>query len=140
MYRLAPILAAALFSIMALISPAHAQVARFDGVWAVTVSCPAIADAAGYTLRFPARIAGGELIGENGSPGAPGYLRLSGHVQPDGTAMLSADGLVGSPRVAIGRVPALTPYRYTAPTRFTGDHGAGARTSVRPCTLDFARG
>ncbi len=126
-------------AVMASASPVRAQSAAFDGGWAVTVSCPAVADADGYTLRFPARIAGGDLSGENGSPGFPGYLRLSGHVQADGTALLSAEGLVGSPRVAIGRVPSLTPYRYTAATRFTPSRGAGTRTSVRPCTLDFVR-
>lgn len=134
------ILAVWVAAVTAFVSPARAQPAAFDGVWAVTVACQAIADADAYTLRFPARIAGGDLYGENGSPGAPGFLRLSGHVQPDGTALLSADGLVGSPRVAIGRVPSLTPYRYSAPSRFTGNRGTGTRTSVRPCTLDFTRG
>lgn len=129
-----------LAGLAALASPVRAQPSSFDGLWAVVVACPPIADAAGYTLRFPARIAGGELSGENGSPGVPGFLRLTGHVQPDGTALLSADGLIGNPRDAIGRLPSLTPYRYTATTRFTGNHGIGSRTSVRPCTLDFARG
>jgi hypothetical protein len=127
-------------AIIALASPAGAQPASFDGVWAVTVACPAVADAAGYTLRFPARIDRGELLGENGTPGSPGFLRLSGHVQSDGNAVLAAEGLVGSPRVAIGHVASLTPYRYNAPTRFVGGHGTGSRNSVRPCSLDFVRG
>lgn len=116
-----------------------AQSTPFDGSWAVTVSCPAVADAIGYTLRFPARVTGGNLIGENGSPGDAGYLRLAGRIQPDGSAVLAADGLVGNPRTAIGQLPSLSSYRYTATTRFAGNRGTGNRTSVRPCTLDFVR-
>ncbi len=121
------------------IGPAAAQPTQFDGSWAVTVSCPAVADATGYTLRFPARVMSGNLVGENGRPGDAGYLRLAGHIQPDGTALLAADGLIGNPRTAIGQLPSLTPYRYAAATRFAGDRGTGNRTSVRPCTLDFVR-
>ena len=123
----------------ALASPARAQSTPFDGVWGVIVACPAIADAAGYTLRFQARVTAGDFLGENGTPGTPSYLHLSGHIHPDGTALLDAAGLVGSPQYALGRVPTLTPYHYTAPTRFTGNHGVGTRTTTRPCTLDFTR-
>ena len=126
--------------LMALASPARAQTSAFDGSWAVTVACPAVADSDGYTLRFPVRVAGGDLIGENGAPGMAGFLRLTGHIQPDGVTLLAAEGLVGSPRHAIGRIPSLTPYHYSAATRFTPSHGNGSRTSVRPCTLDFVRG
>ena len=121
----------------ALASPAYAQSTPFDGVWSVTIACPAIADAAGYTLRFPARVTEGDLLGQNQAPGAPGYLRLAGHIQPDGTALLDAQGLVGNPRVALGQVPTLTPYRYAATTRFSGNHGQGNRVTTRPCTLDL---
>ena len=116
-----------------------AQPAPFDGSWAVTVSCPAVVDAIGYTLRFPARVTQGNLTGENSTAGAAGYLRLAGHIQPDGTALLAADGLIGNPRTAIGQLPSLTPYRYTATVRFAGNHGTGNRTTTRPCTLDFVR-
>lgn len=116
---------------------AAARAAQFDGMWAVTVSCPAVADATGYTLRFPARVTDNSMVGENGSPGEAGYLRLTGVIQADGTALLAATGLVGNSRTAIGQLPSLTPYRYTATTRFAGAHGTGDRTSVRPCKLDF---
>ncbi|MDT7950750.1 MAG: hypothetical protein RQ966_04520 [Acetobacteraceae bacterium] len=120
-------------------NPVAAQSSQFDGVWGVTISCPAVADATGYTLRFPARVTRGSLAGENGAPGQPGYLRLTGSIQADGSALLEAHGLVGSPRTAIGQLPSLTPYHYTAAARFAGDHGTGNRTSVRPCSLDFVR-
>ena len=81
----------------------------------------------------------GNLVGENGRSGDAGYLRLAGHIQPDGTALLAADGLIGNPRTEIGRLPSLIPYSYTAATRFAGDRGTGNRTRVRPCTLGFVR-
>ena len=119
--------------------PAIAQSASFDGVWNVTVSCPAAGDAAGYTLRFHADVSGGALVGENGTPGLGGYLHIAGRIQPNGNAVLIARGLVGNPRVAIGNLPTLTPYNYTAVVHFDGNHGTGRRTTARPCTLDFLR-
>ncbi len=119
---------------------AQAETTPFDGAWSATVMCPAVADATGYTLRFPARVSEGQFKGENATAGSAGYLLLVGRIQRDGSALLTADGLVGNPRTAIGQLPTLTPYHYTATVRFAGSAGTGQRTSTRPCRLDFVRG
>ena len=112
----------------------------FDGAWAVTLVCPQAADGVfGYTYRFGAIVTDGVLHGENGTRGMPSWLALDGRIQPDGTALLAAEGLTGTPEYAMGRVPKMTSYRYRATARFGGTRGTGTRTEVRPCTLDFVR-
>ena len=112
----------------------------FDGAWAVTLVCPQAADGAfGYTYRFGAIVTDGVLHGENGVRGMPSWLALDGRIQPDGTALLAAEGLTGTPNYAVGRVPKLTSYHYRATARFSSTRGTGTRTEVRPCTLDFMK-
>ena len=131
--------AIALLALLASSTPATAQVTGFDGVWGVIVTCPASADASGYRLQFPARIANGQIQGQNGDQGKPGYLLLQGRIDPGGAAALTGDGLVGSPRTAIGQLSAATPYHFLGTARFAGNQGSGQRTTTRPCTIDFTR-
>ena len=81
----------------------------------------------------------GVLHGENGTRGMPSWLALDGRIQPDGSAVLAADGLTGPPQYSVGRVVKLTPYHYHVNARFSPSHGTGARIETRPCNLDFAR-
>lgn len=129
----------ALLPLLLLATPAAAQAPGFDGVWGVTITCTASADATGYRLQFPARIAGGMIQGQNGEPGKPGYLLLQGRVEPGGAASLTGDGLVGSPRTAIGQLASTTPYHFLGTARFAGNQGTGQRTTTRPCSIDFTR-
>ncbi len=121
--------------------PAHAQAASpFDGDWAVTIVCEKAADgAAGYSLQFRGHVAGGALVAENGISGDPGYVKLAGQIQPDGSALLSADGLTNAPIYTLGRVAPLTRYHYTVRARFTGNQGVGTRIQARHCDLQFVR-
>ena len=132
-------LAGATILLTAWAAPALAA-SPFDGAWAVTLVCPQAVDGAfGYTYRFGATVTDGVLHGENGTRGMPSWLALDGRIQPDGTALLSAEGLTGTPEYAVGRVPKMTSYRYRATARFSGTRGTGSRTEVRPCTLDFVK-
>jgi hypothetical protein len=118
--------------------PALAQGA-FDGTWNVTVNCPPAGNAAGYVLRFPAQVAAGRLLGDYSDQRDGASLRLEGTINADGTALLRAEGITGSPTNTIGQVARGTPYRYTANARFSGRSGEGQRIQTRPCTLTFAK-
>jgi hypothetical protein len=113
--------------------------ASVDGVWSTVVSCRAAGGALPYSYEFLSSVKGGVLHGERGVAGAPGWLELDGRIQPDGSATLSARGIVGSARAAEGERPRGTPYRYQIEARFAGDSGSGQRTKGRDCTVTFAR-
>jgi hypothetical protein len=112
----------------------------FDGSWHVTVTCgPTPGGAAGYVLRFPAQVTNGVLVGEYSNHREGSELRLEGNIRADGTALIRANGITGSPTNTVGRVARGTPYRYTAEARFTAQSGEGQRRETRPCTLVFQR-
>ncbi|MES2713497.1 MAG: hypothetical protein V4653_18105 [Pseudomonadota bacterium] len=112
----------------------------FDGRWAVTQTCPAMAlGVRGYVYQFPAYIRDSVFRGEQGREGEPGWLLLRGPVQRDGRATLEAQGLTGTVETTAGFLASSTPYRYTVEARFQPRSGQGRRIEVRTCTLDFAR-
>jgi len=113
---------------------------RFDGVWNVTVQCPAHATATGYTVRLLAQVKDGALAAQQGSAGQPGSLTLSGKIQPDGKASIDARGIVGDPRTAGNRLSQGTPYAYRIDAMFEGVRGVGNRMDdIRPCSLTFVK-
>lgn len=91
--------------------------ARFDGVWNVTVQCPAHEGASGYTLRFPAQVKDAVLSGQFGTPGQPGSLTLTGKIEPDGNASIDARGMTGDPRYAANQLNRGSAYAYRAGAR-----------------------
>jgi TolB-like protein len=112
---------------------------RYDGRWEVRVVCPPTADAKGYELGFPASVAGGRLDGQNGVPGTPGSLRLTGVIPADGEAMLHADGVVGDAAYAVKHATAGTRVRYRVKAHFEERSGTGKRLEHRPCDVTFTR-
>lgn len=114
---------------------------RFDGAWAVTITCPPIETpkTAGYTLKLAATIAGGVLQGQYGVPGVPGFLEIGGAIAPDGSARLRARGIVNSPQQAVNGAQRGAPYEYSALARFQERSGTAQRTEVRRCDLVFER-
>ena len=68
---------------------------RFDGKWLTTLTCPAKGSTDGYTWQFPSVIENSKLRGEHGTAGEPGYLLIEGKIAEDGSAKLSANGIVG---------------------------------------------
>lgn len=136
------------FQILALIAaalPAAAWadapggVARFDGDWVATVSCPNSNGALGYSFEAPTQIKDGVLHGERMHAGEPGWLVLDGRIEPDGQAKLYAKGLVGAAPFAVGQRPKGTDYGYHVIARFEDKRGSGTRVEGRPCDLEFIR-
>jgi hypothetical protein len=116
------------------------DLARFDGAWNVTVECPAHGTASGYTRRLLAQVTDGALAAQLGSVGQPGFLTLSGKIQPDGKASIDARGMVGDPRNTANRLSQGTAFAYRVDALFEGTRGVGNRTDdVRPCSLTFVR-
>jgi len=113
--------------------------ARFDGDWATVVACAMAAGAVAYSYEFSSSVKNGVLHGEHGIKGAPGWLRLDGQIQPDGSASIAAHGLVGKERAAVGELPPGAPYHYNIVASFSENSGTGHRVNVRRCTVTFSR-
>ena len=119
-------------------SPSRAlDAARFNGSWNVTVECPAHAGAAGYSKQFLAEVKDGVLTGQDGGPGQPGSLTLTGKIQPDGKASIDARGLTGDPKFTATRAVQGSSYSYRVDAVFDDTRGSGKRTLNRPCDLTF---
>ena len=119
--------------------PPAPDVTRFDGVWNVTVHCPAHADAAAYTIQLVAQVKDGQLEGQHGVSGQPNSLMLRGKINPDGNASIDARGVTGDPRFVVNRLARGSAYSYQADVRFEGSRGTGNRVKPRPCTLTFVK-
>jgi hypothetical protein len=113
--------------------------ARFDGKWDTTVSCTNAAGALGYSFQFVSTVKSGALHGEKGKEGKPGWLRIDGNIQPDGTAKLYAKGLVGAQEYAVGHRPAGSEYGYHIEGKFSEKEGTGKRVEGRPCDVTFVK-
>jgi uncharacterized caspase-like protein len=115
------------------------DVTRFDGIWNVTVDCPAHNAAGGYVMQLQAEVKDGVLQGQAGVSGQPSSLILSGKIGADGSGLISAQGRVGDPKHTTNRLSSGTPYAYRANVQFEGSRGVGKRIEVRPCTLTFVK-
>jgi len=73
---------------------------RFDGNWMTKMSCPSKGNTEGYTWQFASTITGSNFRGEHGTAGQGGYLLVEGKIKEDGSAKLSANGLVASRKYA----------------------------------------
>jgi hypothetical protein len=119
--------------------------AKFDGKWLTKMSCPAKGNTEGYTWEFPSTIASGNFHGEHGTAGQPGYLLIEGKINDDGSAKLSANGLVNSRKYATGIFTTQgADYSYNIKAEFKDTTGSGVRDKGlgivgRPCTFDFAK-
>jgi hypothetical protein len=112
----------------------------FDGTWRTTVQCARAEDGAkGYTLNFLSEVKDGALFGQFHSPKTASSVTLSGTINADGTALLSANGRTGDEEYAVGRQPKGTAYSYTATARFDSGRGIGTRNELRACNLTFVR-
>jgi hypothetical protein len=118
---------------------------RFDGKWLTTVTCPAKGKTEGYTWKFPSVVNTGNFRGEHGTAGEPGYLLIEGKIADDGTAKLSANGLVTSRKYGTGIFTTQgSDYSYDIKAQFKETEGTGLRDkglgiAGRPCTFDFVK-
>ena len=119
---------------------AASSAGAFDGTWNVTVACARHSDGAlGYTRELVAQVKDGFLRGEFGTEGNPAWLRLQGPIQPDGSAMLHAQGITGDPKYNASGAPRGAPFAYTVAARFEGSQGTGRRLQLRACDLRFVK-
>jgi hypothetical protein len=118
---------------------------RFDGNWNTRLTCPAKGSTEGYTWQFVSVVKGNNLHGEHGTAGEPGYLQIDGQINADGTARLTANGVVASRQYARGVFAHKgEDYSYNVKAQFKDNEGSGQRDEGlgivgRPCTFEFAR-
>jgi hypothetical protein len=117
----------------------------FDGSWLTKLTCPPKGNTEGYTWQFPSVIQNGNLHGERGSVGQPGYFTIDGAVADDGNAKLAANGIVGSKEYARGVfVREGANYTWDVKAQFKETTGSGTKSQGlgivgRTCTFDFTK-
>jgi hypothetical protein len=118
---------------------------RFDGKWLTKMSCPAKGNTEGYTWQFGSVIQSSNFRGEHGTAGEGGYLLIEGKIAEDGSAKLTATGIVASRKYARGVFAHKgEEYSYNIKAQFKDAEGAGTRDAGlgivgRPCTFDFTK-
>ena len=118
---------------------------RFDGNWSTKLTCPAKGNTEGYTWRFASVILNNNFRGEHGTAGEPGYLLIAGKVAEDGSAKLSATGIVASRKYARGVFAHKgEEYSYDIKAQFKEIEGTGLRSEGlgivgRACTFEFVK-
>jgi hypothetical protein len=118
---------------------------RFDGNWSTKLTCPEKGNTEGYAWQFASVIRNSNLHGEHGTAGEPGYLLIEGRIAEDGSAKLSATGLVASRKYSRGVFAHKgEEYNYDIKAQFQDTQGTGTRSAGlgilgRPCTFDFVK-
>lgn len=118
---------------------------RFDGQWLTKMTCPPKGSTEGYTWQFASVIRNNNFHGEHGTAGEPGYLLIEGKIAKDGSAKLSATGIVASRKYARGVLAHKgAEYDYNIKAQFEDTKGTGTRDAGlgivgRPCTFDFVK-
>jgi hypothetical protein len=118
---------------------------QFDGKWLTKLTCPAKGSTEGYTWEFPSVVENGSFRGERGTAGEPGYLLIDGEINKDGSAKLSANGIVASRKYARGVLARKgEEYSYNIKAQFKDTEGTGTRDQGlgvvgRPCTFEFVK-
>ena len=117
----------------------------FDGKWLTKLTCPEKGNTEGYTWQFASVIQNSNFHGEHGTAGEPGYLLIEGKIAKDGSAKLSATGIVASRKYARGVLAHKgAEYDYNIKAQFEDTKGTGTRDAGlgivgRPCTFDFVK-
>jgi hypothetical protein len=114
------------------------NVARFNGAWDATLNCPKSPDGAkAFSFEFDVQIKDGVLLGEHGTEGQPGWMRLGGPINDDGSASLIAEGITNLSEYAINHAQKGTPYKHAVSAQFGAKHGTGKWITVRTCDFTF---
>ena len=118
---------------------------RFDGNWRTKLTCPPKGNTEGYTWLIPSLIQNSNFRGEHGTAGEPGYLLIEGKIAADGSAKLSANGIVADRKYARGVFAHKGgEYSYDVKAQFgeaegTGTKSAGLGIVGRTCTFEFVK-
>jgi len=117
----------------------------FDGKWLTTLACPAKGNTEGYTWKFTSEVVSGRLRGEHGTADQPGYLLVEGPIADNGSAKLTANGIVASRKYATGVFAHQgATYSYDIKAQFKDTVGTGIKSEGlgivgRTCTFDFVK-
>jgi hypothetical protein len=109
------------------------------------MTCEAKGNSLGFTWHFTSTIANNNLHFERGDAGQPGYLALDGKINHDGSAKLTASGVVASTQYAHGPFAKTDePYSYDVMAHITATEGEGDRSTGlgiygRPCHYVFGK-
>jgi class 3 adenylate cyclase len=121
-------------------SALQAQAERFDGSWSVILVCPKASDGAlPFTLKFTAVVKEAMLHGEHGLAGQPGWLSLTGRIQPNGASDLEASGLTGQSNYNINHTAQGAPFEHDVTAHFDTSRGTGNWVYFRTCDFTFRR-
>jgi len=118
---------------------------RFEGKWLTKLACPAKGNTEGYTWQFASAVQNSNFHGERGTAGEPGYLLIEGKIAEDGSAKLTATGIVASRNYARGVLAHKgADYSYDIKAQFKETEGTGTRDQGlgivgRPCTFEFVK-
>jgi hypothetical protein len=118
---------------------------RFDGNWFTKMTCPPKGKTEGYSWQFPGVVKGSNFRGERGTAGEPGYLLLEGPIADNGSAKLTANGVVASREYARGVFAHKgEEYSYDVKAHFGDTQGTGTRDQGlgivgRTCTFEFIK-
>jgi curli biogenesis system outer membrane secretion channel CsgG len=117
----------------------RSDVGRFNGTWDVIIACPPQEGARGYTYQFTSSVRDGVFHGQYGTDGIAPCLTLDGKINPDGSAVIRANGLTGDLKYSVNRTQKNTPYSYHIDASFTDSRGTGKRIESRNCNLTFLK-
>jgi hypothetical protein len=112
---------------------------QFDGIWSIEIDCPNVGDVEGYSWSFPAEVSSGFMSGLYRSETNSAIGHITGHIHPDGAALLVMAGRTGPQQRALGHERPGTPFHYTVDAHFDGQSGSGKRNEQRPCALTFSK-
>ena len=112
---------------------------RFDGTWDATLVCPRHDGAFGYSYQFTAQVKDGVFHGEYGSADKAPHFSFDGEIKPDGSSIITANGVTGDSKYSVFNVKKSTPVIYHIEAAFSGSRGTGKRIELRECNLTFVR-
>ena len=118
---------------------------KFDGSWLTKLTCPPKGSTDGYTWQFVSAIQNNNFHGERGTAGEPGYFTLDGKIADNGSAKLSANGVVASRQYARGVFAHKgETYGYDVKAQFQETQGTGTKSEGlgivgRTCTFEFTK-
>jgi hypothetical protein len=118
---------------------------HFDGSWLTKLTCPPKGNTEGYTWQFVSVIQNNTLHGERGTVDQPGYFTLDGKIAENGSAKLSANGIVYSRKYARSVFAHQgADYSYEVKAQFQETQGTGTKSEGlgivgRTCTFEFTK-
>jgi hypothetical protein len=118
---------------------------HFDGSWLTKLTCPPKGNTDGYTWQFVSVIQNGNFHGARGTADQPGYYTLDGKIADNGSAKLSANGIVASRQYARGVFAHKgESYGYDVKAQFQETTGTGAKSEGlgivgRTCIFEFTK-